>query len=115
MCFYKCKSKKKLARLLKTDLNNLNRLSKSIEQEYYTFNNKRQITALKRVESYTKRVLNLLNKIEKPDWVISSTKEKSYLDNAHYHIELNMFVQQIFVVSIIIALVIGCINFCKNC
>ena len=41
---------------------------------------------LKRVESYTKRVLNLLNKIEKPDWVISSTKEKSYLDNAHYHI-----------------------------
>lgn len=46
--FYKCKSKKKLARLLKTDLNNLNRLSKSIEQEYYTFNNKRQITAPKK-------------------------------------------------------------------
>ncbi|PZJ38543.1 hypothetical protein [Staphylococcus aureus] len=39
--FYKCKSKKKLASLLKTDLKNLNRLSKSIEQEYYTFNKKR--------------------------------------------------------------------------
>ncbi len=85
--FYKCKSKKKLARLLKTDLNNLNRLSKSIEQEYYTFNNKRQITAPKKeLKVIQKRVLNLLNKIEKPDWVISSTKEKSYLDNAHYHI-----------------------------
>ncbi|MGL4009925.1 reverse transcriptase family protein, partial (plasmid) [Staphylococcus nepalensis] len=57
--FYKCRSKKKLASLLKTDLKNLNRLSKSIEQEYYTFNKKRKITAPKKeLKAIQKRVLS---------------------------------------------------------
>lgn len=86
--FYKCKSKKKLANLLKVDYDKLFNLSRNIEEEYFSFhsNKRRQITAPKKeLKVIQKRILNLLNKIEKPNWLISSTKNKSYLDNALFH------------------------------
>lgn len=96
---YKCSSKKKLASLLNSNLAELKDLTVNIDKNYYNFyqdkkgtTDKRKITApeeeLKRLQ---KRVLSLLKKIEKPDWVMSSTLEKSYIDNAKYHLGASYF------------------------
>src|SRR5690625_1839781 len=96
---YKCKSKRKLASLLNSNLVELKDVIFNIEKNYYKFSRekkdtgeKRKITApekeLKRIQ---KRILSLLRKVEKPSWVMSSTLEKSYIDNAQYHLGANYF------------------------
>ena len=88
---YKCKSKKRLATLLQIDYSYL------IEQNFISYRTflqtkkgsyeKRVITApnneLKRVQ---RRILQLLQPVMRPPWLISSQKEKSYIDNGKAHI-----------------------------
>lgn len=91
---YKCKSKKRLAKLLFMSLNDLNSLIYDIDNCYYYFtmnkdgsNEKRGITAPKeKLKKIQKRILYLLQRIEKPEWVISSSFGKSYITNAQYHL-----------------------------
>lgn len=86
---YKCGSKTRLASVLKVHPDVLKRLPIS----YHSFpidkkNDKkfRLITApdwaLKRMQS---RILQLLQNVERPEWIISGTKGKSYIDNGKIH------------------------------
>lgn len=94
---YKCKSKKRLAGILQCDIKNLKDITYNIKEYYYVFSSdkknsseKRTITAPgKNLKKLQKRVLKLLNKVEKPEWLMSSTIGKSYIDNAKYHVEAN--------------------------
>ena len=90
--FYKLKTKKKLAKLLRTSVGKLKRLSDS-EKLYSDFEKEkssggfRQISAphdeLKKVH---KRIANLLQRIRPPDYLMSPVPGRSYVDNAAYHI-----------------------------
>ncbi|WP_248548440.1 reverse transcriptase family protein [Paenibacillus odorifer] len=92
--FYKLRSKKQLARYLKTDLETLNEIKDLIQ--YSSFKHKvegkkdREITApnikLKRLQ---KRVHELLIRVERPAWLISGERGKSYIDNAKMHQHCN--------------------------
>lgn len=88
--FYKLKSKSKLAKYLNLEVSQLKQIEAMIK--YRTFNHKQEgkkdrlITApnddLKRVQ---KRVLQLLSRLERPSWLISGERGKSYIDNAKMH------------------------------
>ena len=89
---YKCKSKRRLAKLLNVDYDTLVSIQGIIS--YYTFktnkkgtSEKRDITApnseLKKIQ---KRVLILLQRVIRPGWLISSEKGKSYIDNGKAHL-----------------------------
>lgn len=88
---YKCKSKKKLAFFLNSSIPELREIQRT--PEYHTFTidkqnstDKREISApsapLKKVQ---KRILKLLQRIERPDWLISGEKGKCYIDNGKAH------------------------------
>ncbi|MGK0606143.1 reverse transcriptase family protein [Enterococcus gilvus] len=96
---YKCHSKKKLAEILKIPYQELKNISMNADTLYYQFSQPkkgtdelRKITApnkeLKKVQS---SILSSLRRIEKPEWVISSTLKKSHLSNALYHKNSNYF------------------------
>jgi hypothetical protein len=51
---------------------------------------KRQITAPKyALKCVQRRILNLIQYIERPEWVIAGTKEKCYIDNGKFHLNSN--------------------------
>ena len=88
---YKVRTKRRLAKLLNMSSSDIRRIEQVIE--YHEFERpkkkgvgKRRITAperpLKRIQS---RVLRLLSGIEKPFWVVSSTKGMCHIDNAPMH------------------------------
>lgn len=53
---------------------------------------KRDITAPdKRIKEIQKRLMQLLQKVERPDWLISGEKGKCYIDNGRMHIQSNYF------------------------
>lgn len=88
---YKCTRKKKLEYLLTLEEGSLKLIQKAIKYSKFEINKKnseekRKITApqetLKRIQ---RRVLYLLQRIERPEWLISATKGKSYIDNGKYH------------------------------
>lgn len=88
--FYKLKSKQLLAKHLKVNINQLIHIESIIK--YQEFNHKQEgkksrlITApvpeLKRVQ---KRVHQLLFRLQRPEWLISGERGKSYIDNAVTH------------------------------
>lgn len=89
---YKCQSKKRLENLLNIELGGLKKLSSAIS--YHTFEidkkgstEKRGITApdyiLKQVQA---RILQLIQKVHRPDWLISGEKGKCYIDNGRAHL-----------------------------
>jgi hypothetical protein len=93
---YKCRNKRKLEEYLllkRYDLEHLDRL-----QKYHSFSiskedgGKRDITApnnkLKRIQ---RRLLYLLSPINRPDWLMSGERGKSYIDNAKRHLESDYF------------------------
>ncbi|MEB5759847.1 reverse transcriptase family protein [Mammaliicoccus sciuri] len=98
---YKCRSKKRLAKLLKTDLKTIQKIAKGIEFYYNSFSmGKKDSKKIRKVDApdnqlkrIQKNILNLLKKIEKPDYVVSGTLGKSYIDNAQYHIKGNYFLK----------------------
>lgn len=92
---YKCGSKKRLEHLLCLEEGNLKLLQNIIS--YHSFQidkknskEKRNITApdrtLKQLQS---RILNLIQRIERPEWLISGEKGKCYIDNGKAHISSN--------------------------
>lgn len=98
---YRCRSKRKLAELLKCDLKTMQQMAKDIKLYYNSFpmskkdsEKVREVDApneqLKRTQ---KNILKLLQRIEKPDYVMSGTLGKSYIDNAQYHIKGSYFLK----------------------
>ena len=90
---YKCRSRKKLEALLTIEPGGLRNIQHAIK--YHSFeidktnsNEKRKISApgytLKAVQ---KRILSLVQRVERPDWLISGEKGKSYIDNGKVHLE----------------------------
>ena len=87
---YQLSNKRKLESLIGLDKYSLDKISKSITYSNFIIAKKdggeRPVTApnayLKRIQS---SIYNLLSRIEKPDWLISGSKGKCYIDNARYH------------------------------
>lgn len=90
--FYKCRTKKRLAFLLCLSLKELEHISGIIE--YHSFEidkknseEKRKITApSKELKTIQRRILALLQRVIRPDWLISGEKGKCYIDNGKAHI-----------------------------
>lgn len=87
---YKCRSKKRLEKLLLLEEGQLKRIPSEIK--YYNFymekkdGDKREITApCKKIKKVQRRILKLLIKVNRSDWLISGEKGKCYLDNAKIH------------------------------
>jgi len=89
---YKCQNKRRLEKLLNLQKYDLDKISKIID--YHSFqidkkdaNEKRDITApcldLKLIQA---RILKLIEKIERPTWLISGEKGKCYIDNGRAHL-----------------------------
>ena len=93
--FYKCKSKKKLESLLTIEPGDLRNIQHTIK--YHSFDidkkksaEKRRITAPERtLKAVQKRILTLLQYIERPSWLISGEKGKCYIDNGLAHLNAN--------------------------
>lgn len=94
---YKCRTKKRLKQLLDLKIGNIKAINNIIRYhsfEIYKKNSKekRQITspnkALKLVQ---KRILHLLQKVIRPDWLISGEKQKCYIDNGKTHLNQQYF------------------------
>lgn len=93
---YKCRNKKRLEKLLLLEENQLKQIPKYIK--YYNFpihkkdGDKREITApCEKIKKIQRRILKLLIKVYRYDWLISGEKGKSYLDNAKIHQYSNYF------------------------
>lgn len=92
---YKCKSKKRAMKLLKISENEFIEIIKVIK--YHSFQidkkgeaEKRYITAPEhRIKAIQKRMLELLSKVKRPDWLISGEKGKCYIDNGKAHLLSN--------------------------
>ena len=93
---YKCRNKRRLEGILQIKKYDLDKLAKTVR--YYTFyKNKqdggsREINApelnLKKIQ---KRILNLIGKINRPQYLMSGEKGKSYIDNGKLHQQSNYF------------------------
>lgn len=90
---YKCVKKKKLESILTIETGGLRDIQYAIK--YHSFEidkkdstEKRRITAPNRtLKAIQKRVLTLTQRIERPEWLISGEKGKSYIDNGKAHLE----------------------------
>lgn len=86
---YRLRSKQKLANLLGLPKNYFKSIHTYKYSEFFndkTDGSKRKINNPEdRLKKIQKRIFKLLNRIEKPEWVISGKKGKSYVDNAKKH------------------------------
>ena len=89
---YKCSSKKRLEHLLNIEAGEMKNIESVIKYSQFSIDKKnsdekRNITApqytIKRVQ---KRILVLLQNIERPQWLISGEKGKSYINNGMAHV-----------------------------
>jgi hypothetical protein len=88
---YKCQSKKKLEKALVLQTGHLRLLDEVIR--YHNFeiekkgtNEKRRIeTPVYTLKLIQSRILRLMQSIERPEWLISGQKGKSYIDNGEIH------------------------------
>jgi len=87
---YGLSNKRKLESMIGLDKYSLNKISRHITYNNFTISKKdggeRPVTApnpyLKRIQ---RSAYNLMSRIERPDWLISGSKGKCYIDNAKYH------------------------------
>lgn len=92
---YKCNSKRKLEKTLTIEQGQLRLIDSVIKYSHFEIDKKdstekRQITAPKRtLKQVQRRILRLIQFIERPEWVIAGTKEKSYIDNGKFHLKSN--------------------------
>lgn len=93
---YKCSNKRRLAKILFIGLDELLNIEKSID--YYFFSKKkkdgkeRKITAPNNyIKKVQKRILYLLANIERPEWLISGERGKSYINNGEFHLNSDYF------------------------
>ena len=94
--FYRLQNKRKLEQLLYLPKYCLDKTEALIS--YYGFKqpksdgSMRDITAPReKLKKIQYRIFSLLGRIERPEWLISGLKGKSYIDNARYH-QLSKFV-----------------------
>lgn len=92
---YKCRTRKKLESLLTIEPDGLRNIQAIIDYHNFSIDKKnstekRLISApnftLKAVQA---RILTLMKYIERPDWLVSGKKGKSYIDNGKAHIQAN--------------------------
>lgn len=92
---YKCNSKRKLEKTLTIEQGQLKLIDSVIKYSHFEIDKKdsaekRQITAPKyTLKQIQRRILRLIQFIERPEWVIAGTKEKSYIDNGEFHLKSN--------------------------
>ncbi|CAM3275461.1 RNA-directed DNA polymerase [Paenibacillus taichungensis] len=91
---YKLKSKKKLAHYLNVDYETFKETGELIHYSAFSLKAEgkkdRSITAPNsKLKSLQKRVHKLLLKIERPEWLISGERGKSYIDNGKMHQKCN--------------------------
>ncbi len=90
---YKCSTKKKLEYFLKVEEGTIRQIDEIIQYHGFSIPKKgstetRNITApAKKLKSVQRRILKLLQCIERPEWLISGERGKSYIDNGIAHIE----------------------------
>lgn len=94
--FYKCKPKKRLAEKLLIDYAELKKILSIVKNSYSTFSvgkkdgDRRAITAPKqRLKSIQKRILKLLRDVQRPEWLMSGERGKSYITNGQMHLNSN--------------------------
>ena len=92
---YKCNSKRRLEKTLTIEQGQLKLIDSVIKYSHFEIDKKdstekRQITAPKyTLKQIQRRILRLIQFIERPEWVIAGTKEKSYIDNGEFHLKCN--------------------------
>jgi len=87
---YKLSNLRKIERIIGLNKYELDKISKHITYNVFNIKKKdgrdRPVAApnpyLKKIQ---RSLYNLLSRIEKPDWLISGTKGKCYIDNAKFH------------------------------
>lgn len=90
---YKCRTKKRLSEKLMIDYAELKKLCSIVKDSYSSFSigkkdgDQRAITAPKqKLKSIQKRVLRLLTNVQRPEWLISGERGKSYITNGQMHL-----------------------------
>jgi RNA-directed DNA polymerase len=93
---YKCSNKRRLANLLYLSNDELKNLKNSIT--YYSFSKEKKdgkerkiIAPRNYIKKIQKRLLYLLTYIERPEWLISGERGKSYVDNGKSHLASDYF------------------------
>lgn len=90
---YKCQSKKRLERLLCLETGELKMIDGIIRYHKFEIDKKhsqekREITAPdKTLKAVQRRILCLLQRVIRPDWLISGEKQKCYIDNGKAHLD----------------------------
>ena len=94
---YKCRGSNTLKKVLKITNDEYKDIVKLVKYHEFQIDKKdgiekRSITAPdKRIKEIQTRVLQLLQKVERPEWLISGEKGKCYIDNGRKHIASNYF------------------------
>lgn len=90
---YKCNTKRKLESLLTIEPGGLKNIQYAIQYRSFEIdkkntNEKRKITApAKTIKAVQTRILTLLQRIERPEWLISGERGKCYIDNGKAHMD----------------------------
>ncbi len=94
---YKCNSPRNLKRALKIIDEEYKDIIKLVKYHKFQIDKKdsvekRNITAPdKRIKEIQTRILQLIQKVERPEWLVSGEKGKCYIDNGKKHIHSNYF------------------------
>ena len=89
---YKCRTKKRLEYLLRLDPGGLKMIDSIIGYHKFAIDKKhseekREITAPdKTLKAIQRRILYLLHRVIRPEWLISGEKQKCYIDNGKAHL-----------------------------
>lgn len=93
---YKCRSKRRLAYILQTNLPNLKKVATN--PQYYSFSKaKKHSTETRMIDApghdlkVIQRAYDNLRKIRRPEWLIAGESGKSWTDNGKYHQNSNYF------------------------
>lgn len=90
---YKCRSRKKLESLLAIERGDLRNIQSAIKYSSFEIDkkdstDKRTITApMRTIKAVQARILSLIQRIERPEWLISGEKGKCYIDNGKAHVD----------------------------
>lgn len=90
---YKCKTRKQLESLLTIEPGGLKNIQHAIKYRSFEIDKKnsdekRKIKAPdKTLKAVQRRILFLIQRIERPDWLMSGEKGKCYIDNGKAHLE----------------------------
>ena len=90
---YKCRTKKRLEHLLCLESGGLKMIDNIIGYHKFEIDKKhshekREITAPdKTLKAIQRRILYLLHRVLRPDWLISGEKQKCYIDNGKAHLD----------------------------